>query len=116
MKRLFIFISILVFNSFTSYDFKISDLKHEKLKFLKLPIEFQNFLNQPPQFEDEAPISLFIINSKERDRYLFEVKINKVVSSWFDNLLLAVSKKKIRYRINQGVPDPFIIFENKLYI
>lgn len=107
---------MFVFNSCSNYDFKISELKHEKLKFSELPVSVQEYLIQPPELDNENPSSLMVINSEETDRYVSEVIFNKLVSSWVDYVKLIDTKSKISYRINQGVPDPYIIFDNKLYI
>lgn len=116
MRTLTIIISMFIFNSCSNYDFKISELKHEKLKFSDLPVAVQEFLIQPTEFDNENPSSLIIINSQEADRYVSEVIFNKWVNSWVDYVKLIDTKSKISYRINQGVPDPYIVFDNKLYI
>ncbi len=106
---------MFVFNSCSNYDFNISELKHENLKFSDLPIEMKEFLMQPPEFDYENPSSLILINSKESDRYVLEI-VNTRVGPWVDYMKLMDNSNKISYRINQGVPSPFFVFENKLYI
>lgn len=116
MRTILIIILMFIFNSCSDYDFKISELKHEKVIFSDLPVAIQEYLIQPPEFDNENPSSLIIINSQEVDRYVSEVIFNKGVSSWVDYVKLIDTKSKISYRINQGVPDPYIVFDNKLYI
>ncbi len=107
---------MFMFNSCSNYDCKISELKQEKLRFAELPIEVKEFLLHPPEFDIENPGSLILIDSAEEERYKLEVKFNKWVSSWVDYVKLIDTKSKTSYRIKQGVPDPYIVFDNKLYI
>lgn len=107
--------SILFLCSCRNYDFKISELKQEKLKFSDLPIEMKEFLMRPLEFDFEHPSSLILINPKESDRYVLEA-VNTWVGPWVDYMKLIDKSNKFSYRINQGVPSPFFVFENKLYI
>lgn len=107
---------MLVFSSCNAYDFKISELEHEKMKFSDLPTSVKEFLVQSLEFDNVSQNSLTIIDLKETDRYTFEVIFNKWVSSWVDYVKLIDTKSKISYRINQDVPEPYILFDNKLYI
>lgn len=107
---------MLVFSSCNAYDFKISELEHEKMKFSDLPTSVKEFLIQSLEFDNVSQNSLTIIDLKETDRYTFEVIFNKWVSSWVDYVKLIDTKSKISYRINQDVPEPYILFDNKLYI
>ena len=115
MRNLLIIFSILFFNSCRNFDFKISELKYEKLKFSDLPVAVKEFLLQPPDFNNENPSSLVLINSKESDRYVLEI-VNTRVGPWVDYMKLIDTTKKVSYKINQGVPNPFFVYENKLYI
>lgn len=116
MRTLIIIVSMFVFSSCSNYDFKITELKHEKLNFVELPVAVKEFLIQPPEFDNENPSPLMIINPQETNRYVSEVIFNKWVSSWVDYVKLIDTKNKISYKINQGVPDPYILFDNRLYI
>lgn len=107
---------MLVFSSCNAYDFKISELEQEKMKFSDLPTSVKEFLIQSLEFDNVSQNSLTIIDLKETDRYTFEVIFNKWVSSWVDYVKLIDTKSKISYRINQDVPEPYILFDNKLYI
>ncbi len=115
MKKLLFVISILVFNNCCDYGFKLSEFKHEKLNFLDLPIEVKEFLRQAPNFENENPSSLFFINPEESSRYVLEI-VNTWIGPWTDYMKLIDMKNDVSYRIDQGVPSPFFVFENKLYI
>ncbi len=109
-------ISMLVLMNSINYDFEISELINEKLKFSELPIEIKEYLIHPPEFDNENLSPLIVIDSIEADRYSVEVNFNKEVRSWVDYTRLIDAQSKTSYRINQGVPDPYIIFNNKLYI
>lgn len=116
MRTFVIIVSMFLFNSCSNSDFKITELKHYKLKFSDLPVTIREFLIQLPEFDKGNPSSLIVVNSREADRYVSEVIFNKWVSSWVDYVKLVDTRSKISYRINQGVPDPYIVFDNKLYI
>lgn len=115
MRNLLIIFSILFLCSCRDFDYKISELKHEKLKFSDLPVAVKEFLMQPPDFDNEKPTSLVLVNSKELDRYVLEV-VNTRVGPWVAYMKLIDTTKKISYKINQGVPVPFFVYRNKLYI
>lgn len=106
---------MFIFNSCSNYDFKISELKQEKLRFSDLPIEVKEFLIHPPEFDNENPSLLILINSVEAERYKLEV-VNTSVGPWTDYLKLIDIRSKVTYRINQGTPNPFFVYQNKLYI
>ncbi len=115
MRTLIIIVSMFIFNSCSNYDFKITDLKHDNLKFIDLPVAVKEFLIQPPEFDNENPSSLILINSKDSDRYVLET-VKTWIGPWVDYMKLIDTKNKVSYRINQGVPSPFFVYENKLYM
>ena len=104
------------FMSCINYDFEISELINEELKFSELPIAIKEYLIHPPEFDNENLSPLITIDSIETERYVVEVNFNKEVSSWVDYTRLIDTQNNTSYRINQGVPDPYIVFDNKLYI
>jgi len=106
---------MFVFSSCNEYDFEISDLNYEKLMFSDLPLAVKEFLMQPRNLDNENPSSLVLINPKESNRYILEV-VNTLVGPWVDYMKLLDAKNEVSYRINQGVPSPFFIYKNKLYI
>jgi hypothetical protein len=106
---------MFIFDSCSNYDFKITDLKHDNLKFIDLPVAVKEFLIQPPEFDNENPSPLVLINSKESDRYVLET-VNTWIGPWVDYMKLIDTKNKVSYKINQSVPEPFFVYDNKLYI
>lgn len=104
-----------MFTSCSGYDFKISELKQEKLRFSDLPIAVQEFLIHPPEFDNKNTSPLILINSKDSDRYVLET-VNTRVGPWTDYFKLLDVRNKFSYKINQGTANPFFIYENKLYI
>ena len=115
MRNLILIMSMFVFSSCNEYDFEISDLNYEKLMFSDLPLAVKEFLMQPRNLDNENPSSLVLINPKESSRYSLEV-VNTSVGPWVDYMKLLDAKNEVSYRINQGVPSPFFIYKNKLYI
>ena len=115
MRNLILIMSMFVFSSCNEYDFEISDLNYEKLMFSDLPLAVKEFLMQPRNLDNENPSSLVLINPKESNRYILEV-VNTLVGPWVDYMKLLDAKNEVSYRINQGVPSPFFIYKNKLYI
>ena len=89
---------MFLFNSCSNYDFKITELKHEKLNFVDLPVAVKEFLIQPPEFDNENPSPLVLINSKESDRYVLET-VNTWIGPWVDYMKLIDTKNKVSYKI-----------------
>jgi len=106
---------MFILNGCYNYDYNITELKHEKLTFVELPDSVKDFLIHPPELDNLNPSLLILIKSNESDRYILEV-VETRYGPWVDYNKLIDTKNKISYRINQGVPNPFFIYENKLYI
>jgi len=115
MRKLILVMSMLVLTSCNDYNFDLSELEHEELRFSDLPVAVKDFLIQPPELDNENPGSLILINPKETDRYILEV-VNTRVGPWVAYEKLIDIKKNIFYKIEQGTPSPFFVYENKLYI
>lgn len=115
MRKLILVMSMLVLTSCNDYNFDLSELEHEELRFSDLPVAVKDFLIQPPELDNENPGSLILINPKETDRYILEV-VNTRVGPWVAYQKLIDIKNNIFYKIEQGTPSPFFVYENKLYI
>lgn|SRR5690625_1006554 len=115
MRVLMLIVSFFMLTNCNNYDFKLSKLKQEKLNFVNLPQAVKSFILNPPEFDNNNPSSLVFITSSEAERYKLEVVKTKV-GSWIDYLKLVDVNNKISYKIEQGTPNPFFIYENKLYI
>ncbi len=114
--RNLIIVLIVLFGSCKRSEYKISELKSEVLTFSDLPLTMKEFLSQPPSNNnDNNSSSLVLINSKDSSRYDLEV-IKTWYGPWVDCLKIHDATTNIRYKINQGVPSPFFIYENRLYI
>lgn len=116
MKNTILITLALLLSSCCNYDYKISNLKNEKIKFDDLPQAVKYFLIQPPDFDNKNPSSLLLINSEESERYVLEIEKTWGVASWVDYMRLVDNAKKISYKINPTVPCPFFVYDNKLYI
>lgn len=115
MRNLLIIISMLFFNGCNSYDFQIKNLTKEKVRFDNLPVQVADYIKNPQHYKNGSPNTLVILNSVDTSRYILEVK-SSFVSSWIDYIKIIDAKNQITYRINREEPDPFIIFDNKLYL
>ena len=115
MKNLIVFIVLLLSFSCKSLDYKIASLEQKKLKFDELPFEIKEYLTNPFDPIGDSYKMLITININDTARYHLET-IKTWYGPWVDYEKLKDKQKNISYRINQGVPSPYIVFRNKLYI
>jgi len=112
---------ILVISSITScswdfgYDYKIKQLQHKDLSYNELPKEVHDYLSWITQC-DTSICDLAFVNPADSSRFHFMVVKSIFVDSWIAYYKLIDTDKNIIYRIEQGEPSPYIIFDNKLYI
>ena len=102
-----------IFVSCRSYDYKLTSLKHKELNFSELPYEVRNYLTNRPKCEDYD--MLLFIDLADTANY-HEESVGTFTGPWISYEKLIDKQKNISYRINRGVPAPYIVFKNKLYI
>lgn len=117
-KWILLIISVLMVGCSSSYNYSVNSLKSETLSYSELPITIKDFLNDPGGYRDISPegtnLGVKSLVSLDGDS-LFSIKII-MIGPWVDYTKLIDLKKNIVYRIDQGVPFPYIISDNKLYI
>ena len=114
MKNIGILIIVLLLCfSCKSYDYKLSNLEHKTLTFDELPFEVKKYLANRPKSEDYN--MLLFVDLADTTNYIEET-VGTLTGPWVDYEKVIDKRKDISYRINQGVPPPYIIFRNKLYI
>lgn len=112
---------ILVISSIVScsrglgYDYKIKQLQHKDLSYNELPKEVHDYLSLITRC-DTSLSDLAFVNPVDSSRFRFMVVKSIFVDSWIAYYKLIDIDKNIIYRIEQGEPSPYIIFDNKLYI
>lgn len=113
MKHWNFLIIILLFSSCEVQN--ISALKHEKVKFKDLPVEISEYLKNPTDVQNDIQTMLLELPKEKEKNYKLET-VDTWIGPWVAYEKLINIKKDIYYKIDQGVPSPYIIFENKLYI
>ena len=116
MKNVIVLIIVLLLSfSCKSIDYKITSLEQKTLKFDQLPFEIKEYLSNPPDPIGDSYKILILININDSTNFSLET-ITTWYGPWVDYEKLKDKQKDISYRINQGVPSPYIVFRNKLYI
>jgi hypothetical protein len=93
----------------------ISTLKHEKVKFIDLPIEIINCIKNPNDFQGERNNILIELPKGSNPVYIV-ANVKSWTGPWVSYVKLVDTRTNVYYKIDQGVPSPFFLFENKLYI
>lgn len=93
----------------------INTLKSEKVKFKDLPVEIIHYIINAEDYHDDILYMLIELPKEKEKNYRLEI-VNTWIGPWESHKKLIDIKKNITYKIDQGVPRPYIVFENKLYI
>ena len=102
-----------VFRGCTSLD--ISYLNNETVAFKNLPIEVQQYLENPTDIRTDVNSMILEIPKDNEPRYKLET-VKTWIGPWVDHSKIIDTETKQYYEIDQGLPSPYIIFDNKLYI
>lgn len=106
-------LAILVFSSCNGRN--INTLTNEKVKFEDLPVEIIHYLRNPDDYHDDILYDLIELPKEKEKNYRME-SIGTWIGPWESHKELIHFKKEVHYKIDQGVPRPYIVFENKLYV
>ena len=93
----------------------INSLKSEKVNFKDLPEEITHYLKNPTDIQNDIQTMLLELPKGKENEYKLET-VRTWIGPWVSHERLINIKNNTFYKINQGVPSPYIIFENKLYI
>lgn len=113
MKSWNFLIIVLLFACCNSYS--VNSLKHERVKFKDLPIEIILYLRNPTEVQKDIQTMLLELPKDKKKNYKLET-VNTWIGPWVSYEKLINIKKNITFRIDQGTPSPYIIFEDKLYV
>jgi hypothetical protein len=113
MKNILFILIPIVFASCSSREYNLNRLENRQLKFSELPTDVQMYLSRLPRC-GESNMLLFVEIS-DTTNYSLET-IRTIIGPWVDYEKLIDKRKGFSYKINQGIPSPYIIFRNKLFI
>lgn len=113
MKYWIFLLTAILFSSCNGHNIKA--LKSEKVKFEDLPVEIIEYLKNPTDFQNDIHTMLLELPKGKKKKYRLET-IKTWIGPWVAHEKLINIKKNISYKIDQGVPSPYIVFENKLYV
>jgi len=99
----------------SKHNYSLSDLQHNKISFNNLPKEIIAYLKDSDQHQLDIQNMLVVLPKKNTTNFSLET-VNTLIGPWVSYEKLVDKEKNIFYKIQQGVPSPYIVFENKLYI
>ena len=100
---------------FISCGNNIDNLKHQKVKFTDLPLEVAEYLRNPTDYKDDIQNRMLEIPKGMDKEYRLET-VNTLIGPWVSHHKIISTKTGKFYEIDQGVPSPYIVHNNKLYI
>lgn len=112
--RCWIFLIIAIFLSGCN-NRNINTLKSEKVKFESLPVEVIQYLRNPIDVQTDIQTMLLELPKGKEKKYRLET-VKTWIGPWVAYQKLINIENNISYKIDQGVPSPYIVFENKLYV
>ena len=98
----------------SSYDYKVSSLPSKELSYQELPKEVRLRLSSIKPC-DPSTGALLVVDSIDSLRYSLE-EVATITGPWISFIKLMGNKKRLAYRIERDVPEPYIIFDGALYI
>lgn len=113
MRYWIFLIIIMLFSSCNNRN--INTLKSERVKFKDLPVEIIQYLRNPTDVQNDIQTMLLELPKGKQKKYRLET-VKTWIGPWVAYEKLINTEKNISYKIDQGIPSPYIIFENKLYV
>ena len=96
-------------------DPNINTLKHEKVSFDDLPIEIKNCIQNPIDFQEERNSMLVQLPKGKKADYKVE-SVKTWIGPWVSYVKLIKIENNTSHKIERSTPNPFIVYENKLYV
>ena len=112
--RYFLLNVLLVLCGCSSYDYRVSSLPSIELSYQELPKEVRLCLSSINPC-DPSTGALLVVDSVDSLRYSLE-EVATITGPWISFIKLMDNKKRLAYRIERDVPEPYIIFDGALYI
>lgn len=95
--------------------YELSSLKHYTVNFNDLPEDIIMYLKNPTDYQNDIQTMLLELPKGKEKNYKLET-VDTWLGPWVAYEKLINIKNDVYYKINQGTPSPYILFENKLYI
>lgn len=114
MKKYIIVLVTLLLIIGCSFDCRIKNLDHRQLNYSELPEEVKDCLAEA--FEANFSGEALFVNKEDSTRYCVEDIWNCLVHSWLDYVRVVDKKKNKNYRIEQDMPEPFLFYNDRLFI
>lgn len=95
--------------------YELSSLKHYAVNFNDLPEDIIMYLKNPTDYQNDIQTMLLELPKGKEKNYKLET-VDTWLGPWVAYEKLINIKNDVYYKINQGTPSPYILFENKLYI
>ncbi len=115
MKRLIILFLGLMAVGCGSYDYKINNLKQSVVKFDDMPEAIKEFFKNPIGYEKNETGIILLASLDGKGKFTLET-VETWAGPWVAYDKLIDNSRNKSYRIDQGVPYPYVIYENKLYL
>ncbi|MBT0813140.1 hypothetical protein KIH41_17765 [Litoribacter ruber] len=106
---------VIVISLSSCFDSNINTLEHERVKFKNLPNEVIHYLRNPDDYHDGILYMLIELPKGKKNNYRLET-VKTWIGPWESHKKLINIKTNVYYKIDQGVPRPYIVFENNLYV
>ena len=103
---------LLVLCGCSSYDYKVSSLPSKELSYQELPKEVRLRLSSIKPC-DPSTGALLVVDSIDSLRYSLE-EVATITRPWISFIKLMDNKKRLAYRIERDVPEPYIILDGAL--
>src|SRR5690554_5156818 len=122
-KNIKIISLVLIISLYSSCNYwarNIQDLEMEKKNFSELPQAVRNIFINPSEFKKVSNQGIVhgyldLICPKEKNRYELSRK-HFFTKSWIAYYVIKDIQQNLEYKIEYGVPFPFIIYSDTLYI
>jgi hypothetical protein len=115
MRQLVILIFGLGIMGCGSYDYKVNNLEYRKVRFEDLPTRVKDLYYDPTDFMDDYGNVTSLVSLDDTNEFELET-INTWIGPWVAYEKLIDISNGISYRIDKGMPHPFVIYKNKLYL
>ncbi len=113
MKFWILLITVLLFSSCGKNN--INALTHTKVDFKSLPAEIKEYLRNPTEAQKDIQTMLLELPKGSKPNYRLET-VKTWIGPWVAYEELIDINKNVSYKIDQGLPSPYIVFDDKLYV
>ena len=93
----------------------IKTLSSEQVSFEDLPAQVAQYLQKPADVQKDVQSMLIVLPRGEESKYRLET-VKTWTGPWVAYTELINQEDDLVYRIDRGVPSPYIVFEGSLYV